>query len=202
MKRALTFVLFIIAPAWAGAVTVPASSSATTISQQEQNKAIARRVFDEIFNQGKFQVADEIYATDFVNHGLHRDAGLAEDQAAVHFEKRACPDLKIAYGPMVAEGDLVSVLWVFRGSNTARSGWLPATGARIELRGITIWRISDGKIREEWTAFDQLGVARQVASQLKRQLLGLLCAAVILLGILFWLVGKVTRRLLLRRRPA
>ena len=42
------------------------------------NKAVARRVFDEIFNQGKFQVADEIYAKDFVNHGLHRDANLQE----------------------------------------------------------------------------------------------------------------------------
>ncbi len=202
MKRAFLFVFFMIAPIWAAATSASASSRAAPISEQEQNKAIARRVFDEIFNQGKFQVADEIYSPDFVNRGLHRDANLEEDQAAVHFEKQACPDLKITYGPIIAEGDLVSVRWIFRGTNTTRVGWLPATGAKVEVGGITIWRISDGKIREEWTAFDQMGVAHQVASQLKWQLVGLLSAAVILMAILLWIAGKITRRLWFRRRPA
>src|SRR5215469_15702486 len=53
------------------------------------NKAVAMRVFDEIFNQGKFQVADEIYAPDFQNHGLHRSVDLKTDQDAVHAEKKA-----------------------------------------------------------------------------------------------------------------
>jgi predicted ester cyclase len=191
MKRAMILVLLIIAPAWA--VTKPArpSSSSVVLSVQEQNKAVARRVFDEIFNQGKFQVADEIYARDFVNHGLHKDAGLAEDQAAVRFEKQACPDLTMSYGPMVAEGDLVSVLWIAHGTNTVRVGWLPATGAKIEVRGITIWRIADGKIREEWTTFDQLRVLHQIAVHLKWQLAGLLCVLLLLLWIAFKLIGML-----------
>jgi hypothetical protein len=51
-------------------------------SIQARNKAVAVRVFDEIFNQGKFQVADEIYAPDFQNHGLHRSVDLKTDQEA------------------------------------------------------------------------------------------------------------------------
>jgi hypothetical protein len=94
-------------------------------------------------------------------------------------------------GPMVAEGDLVSVRWIFRGTNTVSSGWLPATGAKIELSGITIWRVVDGKLREEWTDFDMLGVVLKVVEQLKWQLLGLLCAALILL----WLVWRGLRKL-------
>ena len=39
----------------------------------DKRKAVARRVFEEIFNQGKFEVADQIYAKDFVNHGVTRD---------------------------------------------------------------------------------------------------------------------------------
>ena len=50
---------------------------------QGRNKALARRVFEEIFNQGKYDVANEIYAPNFVNHGLHRDADLKQDQDAV-----------------------------------------------------------------------------------------------------------------------
>ncbi len=83
-------------------------------SQQARNKAVAARVFEEIFNQGKFQVADEIYASDFVNHGLHKTFDLQADQAAVHAEKKAFPDLKITVDRMVAEGDLVTVVWTFR----------------------------------------------------------------------------------------
>ncbi|HUB50858.1 MAG TPA: ester cyclase [Terracidiphilus sp.] len=191
MKKVIGILLLAIAPAWAVTKPAPALPSRATLAQQEQNKAIARRVFDEIFNQGKFQVADEIYAKDFVNHGTHRDADLAADQAAVHIEKQACPDLTIAIGPMVAEEDLVSVLWVAHGTDTARVGWLPATGAKIEVRGVTIWRIADGRIREEWTAFDEMTVAREVVSQLRWQLFGFFCALVFLLWLAYWLIGKL-----------
>jgi steroid delta-isomerase-like uncharacterized protein len=161
-------------------------------SQEARNKAIAGRVFEEIFNQGKFQVADEIYARDFVNHGLHRSISLQEDQGAVREEKKAFPDLRMTVNLMVAEGDLVTVVWTFRGTHTAAGYILPfPTGVRIELRGITVWRIVDGKIREEWTSFDQLQVARQFVRQLKWPLLGLISVVVILACVLC----RVTLRL-------
>jgi steroid delta-isomerase-like uncharacterized protein len=166
-------------------------------SQAARNKAVAGRVFEEIFNQGKFQVADEIYASDFVNHGLHKNFDLQADQAAVHAEKKAFPDLKMTVDLMVAEGDLVTVVWTFRGTNTAAGYGLPPTGARIELRGITVWRIVDGKIREEWTSFDDLQAAHQFVTQLKWPLLGILAAAVILV----WIFCRAILRLRLTRLP-
>jgi steroid delta-isomerase-like uncharacterized protein len=164
-------------------------------AQAAKNKAVAGRVFEEIFNQGKFQVADEIYAQDFVNHGLHRNYDLQEDQAAVHAEKKAFPDLKMSVILMAAEGDLVTVVWVFRGTHTG-SGYdgLPPTGVKLELRGITVWRIVDGKIREEWTEFDQLRAAQQFVTQLKWPLLGIFFVALILA----WVFCRVILR---RRRP-
>jgi hypothetical protein len=73
-------------------------------------------------------------------------------------------------------------MWTFRGTHTAAGyGGLPPTGARIEVRGITIWRIVDGKIREEWTSMDQLSAYRQVVAQLKWKLLGMFFAVVLLL---------------------
>lgn len=199
MKRFMVCALILVAATEAAIAAAPFVPS-TVLSQQERNKAVARRVFDEIFNQGKFQVADEIYAKDFVNHGLHKDSNLQEDQAAARWEKQVCPDLTMTVGPMVAEGDLISVLWMARGTNTASTGWMPATGVKIEMRGITIWRVVDGKLREEWTSFDLLRIVREVVYQLKWQLLGLLCVAAILL----WLVGRVCcklwRRLLTSQR--
>jgi steroid delta-isomerase-like uncharacterized protein len=160
-------------------------------TQEARNKAVAGRVFEEIFNQGKFEVADEIYARDFVNHGLHRNFDLQEDQAAVHAEKKAFPDLKISVILMAAEGDLVTVVWVFRGTHTGSGyGGLPPTGVKVELRGITVWRIVDGKIREEWTSFDQLQAAEQFVTQLKWPLAGFFLVAVILV----WALCKVLLR--------
>ena len=191
MKRTIAIMLLACAPAWAVNTPTPARSVPIAVSQQEMNKAVARRVFDEIFNQGKFQVADEIYAPDFVNHGLHRDFSLQVDQAAVHWEKQALPDLKMTVDLMVAEDDLVTVVWTFHCTNTAAASPLPATGVKIELRGITVWRIVDSRIREEWTSFDNLGILRQVADQLKWQLIGLFCVALFLVWIAYRLIGKL-----------
>jgi steroid delta-isomerase-like uncharacterized protein len=141
-------------------------------TREARNKAVAARVFEEIFNQGRFEVADAIYAPGFRNHGLKRSADLREDQAAVHAEKHAFPDLRMSVDRMVAEGDLVSVLWTFRGTHTAGGyGGLPPTGARVEMRGITIWRIVDGRITDEWTSFNQLGAYAQVVAHLRWPLL-------------------------------
>jgi steroid delta-isomerase-like uncharacterized protein len=160
-------------------------------SQEERNEAVARRVFDEIFNQGRFQTADEIYAPDFVNHSVHRNASLAEDQAAVHWEKTVCPDLYITVDLMTASQDTVTVVWTARGRNTRHAGWTPATGARIEVRGITLWRIVDGRIHDEWTSFDEFRVVRQVASQLWWVEAGLVVVLLLLDWGLTYLVNKM-----------
>ena len=137
-------------------------ASAAPRSQLERNKAVARRVFDEIFNQGRFEVADEIYAKDFVNHGVHRDVGLKEDQDAARGWKLAFPDLRVTVLKEIAEGDLVTVLYEGTGTNTGEGNGLPATGKKIEGRGITIWRIVKGKITEEWSEFDQLRIMKDL----------------------------------------
>jgi len=131
-------------------------------SLQEQNKAIARRAFEEILSKGRFELASELYAKDFVNHGIHRNASLEEDQAALKGWRQAFSDIAIVPEKLIAEGDLVTIYWIARGTNTGTGNGLPATGKKAELAGITIWRIVDGKIREEWTAFDQLSMMQQL----------------------------------------
>ena len=137
------------------------SGVAFASSQAEKNKAIARRVFTEILSQGKYEAADEIYATDFVNHGLTRDASLKEDEAGARGWRQAAPDLVVTVEQMVAEGDRVAVVWTGRGTNTGAGMGLPATGKKVQVRGLTLFRIVDSKIREEWSAWDQLSLLRQ-----------------------------------------
>lgn len=129
---------------------------------QEQNKAIARQAFGEILSRGRFELAEQLYAKDFVNHGIHSNATLQEDQTALRGWHTAFPDVVITPEKLIAEDDLVTIYWIARGTNTGTGNGLPATGKKAELAGITIWRIADGKIKEEWSAFDQLSMMRQL----------------------------------------
>ena len=131
-------------------------------SLQEQNKAVARRAFEEILSGGRFELAAQLYAKDFINHGIHRNASLEEDQAALKGWHQAFSDISIVPEKLIAEGDLVTIYWIARGTNTGTGNGLPATGKKAELAGITIWRIVDRKIKEEWSAFDQLSMMQQL----------------------------------------
>jgi steroid delta-isomerase-like uncharacterized protein len=129
---------------------------------QEQNKAIAKRAFNEILSQGRFELAEQLYAKDFVNHGIHSNVDLEKDQEALKGWHQAFPDVVVVPDKVFAEGDFVTVYWIARGTNTGTGNGLPATGKTVELAGITIWRILDGKIKEEWSAFDQLSMLGQL----------------------------------------
>jgi len=131
-------------------------------SLQDQNKALAKRAFEELLSGGRFELAAQLYAKDFVNHGIHRDISLEEDQAALKGWHQAFSDITIVPEKLIAEGDLVVIYWIARGTNTGAGNGLPATGKKAELAGITIWRIVDGKIKEEWSAFDQLSMMQQL----------------------------------------
>jgi steroid delta-isomerase-like uncharacterized protein len=143
-----------------GSFLVAASLPGSSVP--EQNKAIAKRAFEEILSHGRFELAEELYAKDFVNHGIHRDASLEEDQAALKGWHQAFSDIAIVPEKLIAEDELVTVYWIARGTNTGTGNGLPATGKKVELAGITIWRIVDGKIKEEWSAFDQLSLMQQL----------------------------------------
>jgi steroid delta-isomerase-like uncharacterized protein len=131
-------------------------------SLEEQNKVIAKRAFEEILSKGRFELAEQLYAKDFINHGIHSNANLEEDQTALKGWHQAFLDVVIVPEKLIAEDNFVTIYWVARGTNTGTGNGLPATGKKAELAGITIWRIVEGKIKEEWSAFDQLSLMQQL----------------------------------------
>ena len=198
MKPTLLILFSLLLPA--------AAHAAVPTTKEERNKAVALRVFEEIFNQGKFSVADEIYAPDFKNRGLDgRYVDLKIDQDAVHDEKKAFPDLKMTVNNMVAEGDFVAVHWTFRGTHT-HGGYadLPATGTKVSMTGITIWRIVDGKITDEWSSFNEMGAYAQIIAHVKWYLfagfVAFLLVVVMAERLLCWLIRTAFSKSLAGRR--
>jgi len=135
----------------------------------EQNKEIVRKVFADILSQGKFELAPQIYAKDFVNHGATKDIGLEESQASDRAWRAAFPDLQMTIEQEIAQGDFVTVLWRGRGTNTGTGNGLNATGKKADGRGISLFRIEAGKIKEEWTEYSGVLILQQLGLMPGRQ---------------------------------
>ncbi len=120
-----------------------ASGCATGRTKVERNKEVARRAFSEVLEKGRFEVVGEVYAPDFRNG----TATLEEDMAALRtWHSVLPPDATMRPDLVLGEGEYVTVLWTARATVEGR----PLKGG-----GITIWRFENGKIREEWSQFDQ-----------------------------------------------
>src|SRR6185437_10167372 len=141
-----------------------AAGSAQADSATDANKRVAARVFEDIYNGRNFAAARDIYAPGFVNHGQTRDAGIAEDLAASRGWCDAFPDLHVSIVQSIAENDLVTILWRAEGTNTGTGNGLPASGKHLAMRGISIWRVTSGKLSEEWSEFDEERVLRAVGA--------------------------------------
>ncbi len=132
----------------------------------EQNKAIVRRFFEEVLNEGRFAVVDEIFSPAFGGHGFvgHTPGSGPESAKRTAAAFRAgFPDIHFTVRDMVAENDQVVVCVVFRGTHRGEFMGIPATGKSVEIGGVELARLADGKIIEEgWHFMDELGLLRQL----------------------------------------
>ena len=129
------------------------------------NKTISRRIVEETFNDGRFEVVDEIVAPTFVNH----DPSTPEDVRGpdgltqlIESYRTAFPDVRLTIEDQLAEGDLVATRWSGRGTHQGELLGIAATGKQATVTGITIDRIVDGRIVETWTNWDTLGLLQQL----------------------------------------
>jgi steroid delta-isomerase-like uncharacterized protein len=123
----------------------------------EDNKALVRRLFEEVLNQGNFAVFDELYAPDFIFHEpAFPQVRTREDDKRWLIESRsAYPDFHLTIEDLIAEGDQVVVRFTSRGPH-------PATGKQITVTGIFIARFANDQFVEIWHQADWLGLRQQL----------------------------------------
>jgi predicted ester cyclase len=132
----------------------------------EENKALLRRLVEEVFSaQGDLDVADEIYAPNYVGHNPLdpedvRGPEGAKEQARMY--RSAFPDVRLSIEEQVAEGDKVVTRWIGSGTHQGEMMGIAPTGNQIRVDGITISRIQDGKVVEDWELFNALGLMQQL----------------------------------------
>jgi steroid delta-isomerase-like uncharacterized protein len=133
----------------------------------EENKALTRRVLEEIFTEGNLDLADDLIAPDFVDH----DSAMPEDvhgvegfKEFVRMYRSAFPDIHVEVEDQVAEGDKVATRWRAGGTHEGEIAGVPATGNWVEITGMEISRISGGKIAEIWDNYDVMGMMQQIGA--------------------------------------
>jgi steroid delta-isomerase-like uncharacterized protein len=133
----------------------------------EENKALLRRWFDEVWNKGRAEAIEEMFAADGKAHGLSGDpeVPVVGPPAFREFHatfRGAFPDMIVNVDDMVAEGDKVAARCSVRGKHTGDNLGVAATNTPVDFTGITIVRIADGKIVEAWNNFDFMQMNKQL----------------------------------------
>ncbi len=130
----------------------------------DEHKAIIREHVEVLFNQHRVDRTEETVTADYLDHAPlpGQVPGLegAKQKWAAYLA--AVPDMHATVEELIAEGDKVAVRWTVQGTHQGELMGIPATGRRAVFRGISIYRLDDGKIVEQWEQWDRLDLLRQL----------------------------------------
>jgi predicted SnoaL-like aldol condensation-catalyzing enzyme len=123
----------------------------------EENKAVVQRIVEQVINQKKLAMVDELFSDEYRPHPSRHRCPNGPEHAKRNFSRmhKAFPDLRAAIEAMVAEGDMVAVCVTLNGTH------LP-TGQRTKWSAMVFARFADGKVTEDWRLVD----SRQLETQL------------------------------------
>ncbi len=129
----------------------------------EQNKAVIRRYIEEVWSSGNLEAADEIVDEAFIFRGPIRELegrdAFKQFVAGIH---AAIPDIHFTIEDSVAERDEVAFRWTMTGTHTGELMGIAGTGRHFTVSGVTIARLSGGKMAEVWLYWDRLSLMQQL----------------------------------------
>jgi steroid delta-isomerase-like uncharacterized protein len=131
------------------------------------NKEISKRIIEEVFSQGRYEVADEVVDPAAVGNDpalpepVRGAEGLKE---AARGYRGAFPDLELSIEQMVAEGDCVVTRWTGRGTHRGELFGIAPTGKEAVVTGMTLDRFENGRLVESWVNWDTLGLLQQIGA--------------------------------------
>jgi steroid delta-isomerase-like uncharacterized protein len=126
------------------------------VSAEERNKALVRKFFEEAWGKGNVAAVDEFMSAEYVEHPRPStlSPGAEGLKQLIAAYRTAFPDLKTMLDDIFAEGDRVAFRWNVSGTHLGDWLGIPPTGNHVAANGITVFRISDGKVVESWTSID------------------------------------------------
>lgn len=131
-----------------------------TNQNQEKNKAVTRKLYEEILNTGKFELLAGIISQNYEGpRGIKGPEGFS---IAIRPVRAAFPDIHWTIEDLIAENEKIVVMWSWTGTNTVSFDGFPVSNARVTHHAISIFQFSDGKIIKGWMQADRLGFYEQI----------------------------------------
>jgi steroid delta-isomerase-like uncharacterized protein len=129
------------------------------------NKDIVRRVAEEPWG-GDYTAVDELIAPDYTGHDPSQPDTTGPQGVKEFYDqfRSAYPDGKLTIDQQWEDGDYVISKWTGTGTHQGELMGIQATGKQVTVTGITISQVSGGKITEEWTVWDTLGMLQQLGA--------------------------------------
>ena len=132
----------------------------------EEIKTSMVDAFTEAFNNGNLAALDEICAPDMIDHSAaatpNQSYGLDGFKARINGHRVGIPDLRFSITNLMTEGDLMSFQWEMKGTNSGPYLGRPASGNAIQVVGMNLERLENGKIVEHWSYPDKLSLIQQL----------------------------------------
>jgi predicted ester cyclase len=130
----------------------------------EQHKIIVTRLFKELWLQGNLSIVDELVADDYVLHHCLFPSGCQGLKQAVAMMRDTFPAFGGRVDDLITEGDRVACRWVRYSLHEGEFMDTPATGQEVTIKGISIYRLVDYKVVEEWLEIDLFDLLRQIGA--------------------------------------
>jgi steroid delta-isomerase-like uncharacterized protein len=136
------------------------------MSEEDRNKALWRRFYEELWSQGNLEAILELVAEDFFDHHPLPDAPPGREGLAtlVTTWRTAFPDMRETVKDLISEGDKVVGRFTMRGTHSGEFMGVPPTGRSVTMSGIDIVRVAGGKIAEFWYGEHLLELMQQVGA--------------------------------------
>ncbi|MDX3186822.1 ester cyclase [Streptomyces sp. MN03-5084-2B] len=146
-----------------GTTTLAACAApATEAAAVSSCEAVARRVYEDLWNDQRYDVADELFHPRFRSTTAPDLAGGAAKVAAIRSYRTTFPDLKVTIDQLVATTDQAAVRWTITGTDAGGFRGKPATGRVVTTWGVDFLELEDGRIIRDWVGTDWLGTLIQL----------------------------------------
>jgi len=131
------------------------------------NKAIVRRLYEEVWNNRKLEVVNELISP---SHALQAPNVFGSSIGPEAYKRQvsnlleAYPDLRWAIEDIIAEKDKVVACWTYSGTHKGDHMGVPPTNKKVSVGGITIHHLAGGKIMDSHSNWDALGLMQQLGA--------------------------------------